>query len=500
MTKYISYAWWIWAVLILGLGLSGACSDNPTTPGPSDVQGFTFEGGGDSVDKTDLTELLDEYDALVAAGGGAVTVVDPNGHSLIGCFERWTGASIRDANVIVQQAGQDPVSYDFDGMALFTNLTYPITVTVSHDRYVMQTLVETDANVIAFGMDPLWMGDSAATLMGCAYNYDDAHLPWLVRATSTHMNRNWRTTKGFPNSDPATIIQVNAGQSVGAVAFLYKGLEGVDWTPYNEFEPNLANYELCGYSYSHIGTLDRGSVGAWIMDLNETGAGNGYDPGTYTVQHTFPWVGGFEPLVHGRLTLTPGGCLDDTCEFVPYYPPVEYQIWADSGTYEIGAYDPPVMADRHVIIAEIEYADRSSERRVYSWDPSGASVPSVDFGTLPDITTSQITHNPSTLSAAWTNDAAPGMLLLTVLDEGSHPRWQIYLGGAATEIPSNGVVIPPYESGPVAGHMEVCDFGDAFIEITRIECPGINPSSYDYRTIWTGTTAELTSYYGEVEY
>ena len=492
MQIFKTNTWLFWAILIVGLGLIGACSNgNPTTPDPSDVQDIILEEG-DPIDESLLADLLAEYSALVGQGGGVSTIVDDTGYTLIGCFERYTSNKI-SAHVVVEQATGDPIGMPFTDKIALLELDYPITVTVYQGLYVSKTIVETTANVIAFNMDRLGLYVEPSMIVGYTFNYD-GELPWLVNAKSTHVNRDWVITNGYVFSDPNTLLLANAYQPVGAIAFLYdsEGEAEMGFDPGN-LSKDPADYDIVGYSYSHIGSLDPGAVGAWIMNLTEEGLPNTYTDGNYTLNYTLPDDGGIAPMASGELTITPGGFVQASGEFVPYFPPTEFDITTDTGTYTVSAYDPPVIPDAHYLRCEVTYNDGASEWQYVAWDPAGAGVPDITFNDTPGTTSFDVDFDPYlVVTAEWTNVETPGMVVVTVDGLMDMGEWQIWCNSDTTDL-GTGIIAPPFDSELIPGSIELLSAGDATLTVTRVACAGVNTDNFDAYTLTAGTSSELLS-------
>jgi len=494
------HTWLFWTILIVGLWLVGACSSgNPTIPDPSDVQDFTYEEG-DGWEQEELSDLIDSYESLVDLGGGVATVVDPNNYTLLGAFHRWSTDPVSDVQLIVEQAGEDPVGIDFSDKILFSDLVYPITLTVYHDYYVTQTVVETNANVIAFGLERRVGYSEPAMIVGYSFNYTQDDAPWLCLATSSHLNWPWETTTGFLYADPSTLVIGNAYQPVGAIAFLYEGdtpSEGSQLSTGN-LSTNPEDYTIAGISYSHIGTLDPGSVGGWILNLDQEGTGNSYTAGNYTLNYTVP-PDGTATVSYATLTVTPGGWQNDSFEFIPYYPPKDVSVFADAGTYDLNAYDPPLVPDRHVVLVEITYSDGGCETRMVDWDPSGAGAPNLTFGDLPVCTGAVFSFDPDPrLNVTWSGDPVVGMQVLNVTDQWGNVIWRIFVAGDASQLPVDGILVPPYVEDSGSGTLKLSSLGDADIAVTGVACAGITPDGFDTTTITNNTTTQTTSVQAKV--
>jgi hypothetical protein len=492
MTKYVSKSLWFWVILIVSLGLVAACSSNPTTPDPTDVQDFSFEEGDDLVNE-EIAPLLDAYETLVEAGGGSTIVAEGEGYTLIGVFEKWTDTELEGAQVVVQQAGEDPVEIAFNEKVLFTDLVYPITVTVSVENYQTQTLVETNANVIAFGVKRLEGQQLPTVIMGYAFDYD-SHAPWVVKGKSTHFDQDWEMSYGGQYVAPNIIVQANPYQPVGAVAFLFENRQSVGWVP--GMIPDMDDYVLLGYAYSHVGNIDPGTGGGWILNLTQEGAPNTYDPGNYTVTHSFPDNGSIGSISHGTLTITPGGIREANEEFIPYGLPTEIQLTSDSGTYEVEAYDPPLIVDRHVIAVEVQYGDGGYECHFLPWDPAGTTVPDITLGDLPETTTVDLDTGPLgdvlTFTAEWTNTPAPGMVLGNVADEDGNVYWQIFMNNDATNLTDDGLVLPG-GTHPVLISPNFLGIDYPNLCVNRVECGAFSVDGFDANTVWNGTTTVATA-------
>lgn len=492
MTKNVSKSLWFWVILIVSLGLVAACSNNPTTPDPTDVQDFGYEEG-DGIDNEEIVPFLDAYEALVDAGGGATIVAEGEGYTLIGVFQRWKETELDGAQIVVQQDGLDPVELAFNERILFTDLVYPITVTVSVENYQTQTLVETNANVIAFGIERLSDQQMPTVIMGYSFEFDN-HSPWVVKGASTHFNQDWEMSYGGQYVAPNIIVNANPYQPAGAVAFLFENRQAVGWVPGTV--PDMEDYVLLGYAYSHVGRIDPGTGGGWILNLGQEGAPNTYDPGNYTVTHSFPDNGAIGSISHGILTITPGGIREDNEEFIPYGLPVEIQLISDSGTYEVEAYDPPLIVDRHVIAVEVEYGDGGYECHFLPWDPAGATVPDIVLGELPETTAVDLDFGPLgdaiTVTAEWTNTPAPGMIRATVADDDNDVYWQIFMNNDAVDLTEDGIILPG-GTHPVLISPNFLGIDYPNLQVNRVECGAFSVDGFDVHTAWNGTTTVATA-------
>jgi len=483
MSKIKTNAWLFWTVLIMGLLITGACSNSPTTPDPSDVQDFTLNDGDDLI-QSQVSDLVAELDSLKALGGGVSYVDDGSGYTVIGCFDQHSGTELHDVTFEIHPAVGDPFHGLMNKFGAWKDLDFPITVTVAKPGYVAKTYVATSANVICIPMEMRADWDFPAMVAGYTFNSGGETYSWLCKASSTHPNRPWELSYGGAQSNPSTYVFCNSYQPVGAVAFVYRWI-GPDGEPI--VSSDLDGYELQGYSYAHIGSLDPGAVGAWILNYNEEGIGTEYNEGTFTITHTPPAT----PILPGTLKVTPGGYLDDSHEFVPYYPPIEIDELGDS-TYAVTAFTPPVNADRDVVIAEFTYDDGCVEKRVLSWDPSGVASPDITFAQMPEISESKIivdTSNPTSFDVTWDNNSTPGFMLVDVENEWGIKVWEIALVNTATTLPDS-VYIPQITG--ISGE-DVSLTSSPQVTVTRLDCAGVTPDAWDYQTLWTGTTAWNTS-------
>jgi len=487
MQKNKTNTWLFWTILILVLAALGACSKGgPTTPNPSDVQDFTYDEGG-GFEGLGIDDLLTAYSALKDAGGGAATIVDDTDYTLIGAFERWSGDALDDVFVTVQESDGTVVRHTFNGMAAWANLEYPITVSVMSMGRVAQTVVETDANVIAFGLD--WVTGQNMFSMVFGYTMEfggDFGDNWLIQAKTTHINRPWQTTYGGPFASPYTQLFANPNQPVGAVAFFYANESGIE--PGVIFVPGVpSSYDLIGYSYSHIGSLDPGAVGGWIMDMTEEGSGTEYGPGNYDVSN-LQWDPD-KPI--GRVTITPGGCLDESCEFIPYYPAQTALVTDPSGEYSVTSFDPSVITDRDILYVNFDCWNWANVKEYIDWEV-GTDLPDLNPGVPPECGMAVCTYgDDAALTADWTNAAAEGLLLISIEGKSGNVIWEITVANDALALPDDGIIIP------VQAMLNLGLFQPSIV-VTRIECPVVTVDAYDAQTIWADTTARLTSPHGLV--
>lgn len=496
MTTFKSFYWGFAALLIASLFAAISCTSNTTSPitpadDPGDVLAVGDGGGGSGSDigQEDISGLVSVYNDLKTAGGGA-TIVPDNDYVLIGAFDRWTKEPVKGQIVIVEDDGQYTVFYA-TGAVLFEALTFPITVFyTSVDDYVSTTVVDTNANVIALGLQHYRTSESGARVFNSYLESPDGSLfgtdpfkvfdvhTWAVVSKSTHTNYEWyvnRAQSDYPYTAltaPNSLIYTNTDQPAGGVGFLYD-YDGLitDPTPLGFYDPADYGFTLIGYYYENFGPLNHDSKTYWTeyVDYSTSSLPNNYSDGNWTIDPGMLAYGGAQVRVEA------GGGIGNSWEFVPYGLPDYVQVDTDTGAYNVSAYDPPFAADRECTYSTIRYANGSSELRLTDWNPAGGTLPDIDFSVPPAFDTIDFNLN-GLYDISWSNDATEGILILKLIRNGQNYR-EIILPSDLTELPSGLQTIPAF--------LQQFDLYPDEIRLVRIDCAGTGIDNWDYATFWT---------------
>ncbi len=488
----------LWTVLILGLILAGACSNNnPTTPDPSDVLGLDPSGA------PEIQALIDSYTTLRDQGGGVISEPDPDASAIIGTFDRYSGDAIWETSLTISENDGTVTHIDFTDMIIIPSLDYPITVTVSSPGCVQKTIYQTNSNVIAIPMDLMDNGYPRAFVIGFSFNngFDPPEEePWAVQASSSHLGCDWDKTIGMEGSSPGTLLTVNPWQNVGCIAFLYGLIDPPPVSPPSDPVDPWERFELTGYSWSNIGSLVPEAIGGWIINLTEEGQGTDYGSANYSFAYTPPTPDSGALANHiADLTILPGGSKDASSEFIPYYPLVDLDAVdtgsGPDGTYDLNAFLPPVSVDRILIMATADYSDGCFERQFATWDPAGA-VPDITFG-IPASTDSAVLFMDQphlTFDCAWTDatpGGTPGFQVVTVV-RGDYTIWELYVGTDARDVAFDlmgdiNESLAPDVNEDLGGN----DYGLS-VNITRYNSAGIILDDFDFQRVWANSTSWIT--------
>ena len=484
MTKCKCISWAIWAVLVLAMLMIAACgNDGPVAPpGQTQLADLIWVPGGDTGAA---------YEELRAAGGGT-RIVDTEPYALIGVFNRWTGANLHGL-ILVRQADGTTNTYTVSSYLPLSDLDYPITVNAWVDGYASATIVNTNANVLAFGLEPFAWGYDSMPMYGlCSTDLLDegCYYKWRTLGISTQNNQYSSTTNGGPNSNPYTIVQINPFRPAGVATFLF-GLLPTPAGGVDGLSPETADeYGVVGYAYDSLSVFAPGMTGAWVMDMQPVDSLNAYTEGTYTIDPTIQ-----EDILHGcAITFTGGTGLADSWEFVPNTLPELVKPDSGSGTYTVEGVDPVATGGRNAIRAAINYSVScsiasgtnwlgASEIVFADWDPSGDTLPDIDFAAVPVLTNVAYSPVDYYMTVAWTNETAEGIQVLDVTWNGSL-LWRVYIDSASTELPEDTVLVSPFV-GPFITTVNAA--------LTRINCPGISLDTFDCSTIWTDAASFATS-------
>ncbi len=475
MTKYNNTCWIFWILLVLGLFLLGACGESgPTTP--EDVQELS-EGG--DIEETQLSDLVTAYEALVAAGGGVEVVPDVEDFGLVACRDRWSGEAVT-AVVFIETDTGELLTLSVNGTKLLSGLVFPITLTAFADGYVSQTILATNANLVVFAMEPYAMSGGRVCMVVAIADSPAVGAGndlWRLKGTTTHVPAQWNETTGGPYALQHIYMNANAYQNVGAVLFMYSAEITTDMIGTGEGDP--LEFDILGYAYQDFGSLPATATIGWMFEFPETPtAPNTYTSGNFAIDASLFGEG-------TALVTTPGGCIGNSWEFVPYGLQVYVIPEAATGTYDLEAFDPPLTPDRHVVEASIKYPTGGRETMYVAWDPSGAGLPDLNFGIPPVIDTAEIDMFNFLINADWTNGTTAGLLTLDIYGRDGSLVWQIHLAHDAAGLPVDEMNIPGY-SLYMLGY-------EPRVMLARIECAGISIDGYDYETIWSTTTSFLNS-------
>ncbi|HDS29634.1 MAG TPA: hypothetical protein ENN67_01185, partial [Firmicutes bacterium] len=350
MTRNKTLVWLMWPVLILSFLFAGACSNGDTPTIPDGV--LNLSDGGD-IGQNELNALTTAYQTLKENHGGVQIVEDSEGYGLIGIMDRWTGASL-SGTAVIQDNNGDLATVDINGSKLFSNVEWPITISVFVDGYVTQTLISTKANLFIFAMeltDP--MNASIAVYAACQ-SYDSGGLiggisPWRLTAVTTNNWDAWNSSEGQFFDAPFVVVRGNPYRNLGIVAFLMPPIfpgSGSTIAP-----PPPPAY---GYFYKDLEWGPPGAITGWVFQAPETPVEPfSHEAGTWTINTSL-----FSEVQTAVLTFTGGGAKADGWQFVPYGLQTRVTVVTgdeNNGVYNFDAYAPDVDADREVVEAKVRY-------------------------------------------------------------------------------------------------------------------------------------------------
>jgi hypothetical protein len=412
---------------------------------------------------------------------------------MIALKDRWTGASLSGV-VAIQENNGDITSLAVNGTKLFSDAEWPITVSVHVLGYISKTIVATNANLLVFPMEKLDGMEGTVLAYALIQPYeqiggapDPSH--WRVTAIATNNWDEWDESYGGPLKLPFVVAHGNPYRSLGIVAFLQRltVVSGIGSTGQPASED-----PLIGYFYKDLAWGPPGAITGWVFQMaEEDDVPFTHSEGTWTID---PGVWADEQIA--RIALLGGGSKIDGWQFVPYGLLTKATVLetkatvleGDPGTdtYNFDAYDPDVGADRDVIEARIRYSSGASETMYIDWDPSdGSTLPDIDFGVPPVFDEATCCAPEYLLTGSWTNAPAEGLLKVRILSPTGATTWEIWLDSDSTGFPEDGL--------PVHVLLPVGPPSNTGLDLTRVECAGIDIDGYDYDTIWGSVTTFITS-------
>lgn len=482
MTNCKLVSWGLWAMLLSAMIVLSACSrDGITAPDATNVGGFT-EGGG--LEGKELYDFMSEYQAIRDAGGGA-KVVETDGYTLLAVFDRWQDKNLHGVFVVQPETGTSSV-INTDGVTILKDLDYPITVSAWAEGYVGQTIVNTEATIIVFGLEYFVPGGSGGTVAGIGGGdmlEDASAYAWCTITASTqtgsavYKNTGWDT---FPYS----LLNISPWKPAGGVSWLFALQElpqsAVPVHPIHFARPDLNEIPLedwtcIGYSYDNFGQLMMG-MGGWLITYNAVSELNTYSEGSFDFPAPEENNGTLTKMA--TVSFMGGTMLADTWEFVPNTLPVTIDADETEGTYTVQGVDPPVDGDRRAMRAHIEYFRGGSETQFVEWDPDGDTVPDITFGELPKITSTGMGQG-NFITASWDNTPEDGLLVVNVYLNGYKVQ-SVYVDSEAEGLPEAGVPITPQ-----AFHF----LRSLEISVERVAATDVDLNDFDAERIWAGVTS-----------
>jgi len=188
--------------------VEGVNTDPPTTPPdnnpPADDDPYPYnrEGFKKITPVTDIGEfsaevvmgLADALEYLEAASGGVTMVSLPAGKCVINLWDIETGLNVAGEVLIRCESGLTG-QLSVNGLAAFQGVDFPITVTANVPDYTLETIVQTNANVLSFAMkpkqvkEPAWIFGISETLGADKMTfYDDNFIPMIYTQRASQIN------------------------------------------------------------------------------------------------------------------------------------------------------------------------------------------------------------------------------------------------------------------------------------------------------------------------
>ena len=468
MTKYKLFTWSAWVVLVLAAALMTACgNDGPIAPPSDDVHGYS--SGGD-ISKAALANLMARYDQLSALGGGTSIVPPDNGYTMICIIDRWKHTNISAHVSVAEDDGTSVAVQAYNGMAVLHDLKYPITVSAWVDGYVSETVVETSANLIVFGLKPLASLSKTFDLYGVGGGQLVDSLDvngWKTDSFPTQSGGVATSIQG-DGAHPYSRVSIDPDRPTGVATFLFADL-GDGGISQGQFVP-------IGYTYQSLGIANWNHVAAWVLNFSAVEDWTQYALGTIS----YPAGEGIK-----EVTITAGYRTQVADEFVPLT--MTYDPFSAESSKTLDGLSPGEITKQDGMIrAMVSYTQGGSETVFMIWTPASETVPDITFAHLPGIIGVPAVNNlTGMLQMTWTIPPVPappgppdqneGILVVQVTD-GVEPIWILTLESTATQLAVKSV--PQFY-----GIADKSEFS-----VTQFVCTG-QVDAYDNTTVYTSASS-----------
>ena len=437
---------------VIGLACNGhdkyiSLQQRANDPNPKDVKDYS---SGGVIGQQELMDLMDANHTLMQAGGG-VKQVSAGAYTMVSLFDRWSLKELSGVVMIKDNNGKQTAA-TANPVAIFEDLTFPITVMAEVNGYTSQIVLQTQANLIAFGMEQIV--DQIETVYGLgASSFINQHHPvgWITESMNTQGEldavKRINLSRGTAPVNAATqypvcLLATDSLRPAGVVSFL----STIGGDTGNQL------WKYTGYAYTDLGLLESNglmppSTETFLLNFNDITLLNKYTGGTYTIPSWGkPISSSAVPILH----FEGGTSVARTWEFIPTTVPFAINAGEQSGTYAMDGVDLPVPGDRPAVRASIAYPTGGVETQFINWDPTDTIAPAVAFNALPVIDSVTSTTNSGqgfVLNASWTNTPAEGLLALDMCS-GSSVMCRIILTSDADSVPQDMVIRVPIQLSP----------------------------------------------------
>lgn len=325
-----------------------------------------------------VMELADALEYLEAADGGVTMVSLPADKCVINLWDIETGLNLAGEVLIKCESGPTG-QLSVNGLAAFQGVVFPITVTANVPNYALETVVQTNANVLSFAMkpkhvkDPAWIFGVSETLGADEMTfYDDNFIPVIYTQPASQIN-------------PAYLqfeIEIVPGERFGFSGFIRGKTEigGAIPDPPFRFSPIFFMASCLAWDFE---PLNEGDKRFYKIQMDSKNAPDGFEQSDISIPSDV-----WDALVldegnNSSVFVLPTAIICDG-----------YRYLAMGAHADVVGDDPAILSanwrwwepaeteDRAVLAGHLRMPDGSYDIVHMDWHPGGAA-PDIDFSGAP---------------------------------------------------------------------------------------------------------------------
>lgn len=298
-----------------------------------------------------IDDVAVTLNGLQLNGGGVTTIELDEGVLVVHVFDPLNGNILQCEAVIV--AGDNPGAlFDINGIAVFENVEFPVTITVNAEGYALSTLIGTSANVISIPLTRIEQ-PGKGNIFGVAekfgykgmYFYSDTLLPELITESPVSPDGNYQSFEF--DVDPYVVN--------GMSAFLVGGVD----LPHDEIGFDIFGlpvFWMTNHFAWDLGQIEPGDRLFHLVDFYLGISPAGVVSGTVSLPED---IGDLEGA---RLWALPTAILLDGERYLAMGP---HRVLEgddpDNIEYRCPFFNSKIPEDRLVLAAQLELADGSAD-------------------------------------------------------------------------------------------------------------------------------------------
>jgi hypothetical protein len=392
----------------------------------------------DEIGTQSVQDLASALFLLRGSGGGVTDLASlPDDQFAVHIWSKATKANLEGEIAVVCNNEMSAV-LDVGGWAVFENATFPITVTARAPGYALNTVVNTDSNVISLAMVQSTIPPTASVFgvaknwgLGAVTLYSDELFPRRFLAPPSLANPNFGQFE----------IPFTAGVDHGFSAFLDGTLGFGSDEESLSYPPALPLFYMSAYFAYDIPPLNEGDHRFYSLPMTISVGPMGVAEGHATLPVAY-WDDG-DILTDSTVCAIPTAVFTEEELYIPIGParPITGEA-ADLLNYECPYFEPTGQAERLVMAGQIMWPSGARDVVHMDWHP-GTQPADIDFSGYP-VFESAVPIEGNMPMFVWLNPLEDETDLIRIeAMAGGIPVWMITMDGAAENLDTSDLGIPP---------------------------------------------------------